>query len=359
MKRITLLSFAVVTVLALAAWATPRALADDDDDDHAEIKITAPLEAVDCAGGSIVVLGLSIDIHNATLRGDDCDDDDDDDEGEDEHDDDLMNNDDDDDDDDQGDCRLACEDLVAGQAVEVRMASDIPPLVATEVRVESGDDDDDDEDLLNGSDEEEVEIEAPIQAIDEVGRTIRVLGLTVNVGGAEIEGEDDCEHDDDDEDDDLATGSLLDDDDCEVQAGFEDLIVGQFVEVELASSLPPFSATEVEIEDFSNQVEVDVEAPDGEDLEEIVASSLSDFTISIKTRVKIQKRSGGRTVTRVLRLQAPVEGSHFMLSGLPPGPAKIEIEGLGGTGLLKGKTKVRIRNDETVAALVRLKPRGH
>src|SRR5262245_30223902 len=143
MKRIILLSLTALSCLAMAAWATPRALADDDDDgDHAEIKITAPLEAVDCVSGSITVLGLVIDINGARLRGDECEDDDedDDDQGEDEQGDDLMNGDDDDDD---GDCRLVCEDLLVGQSIEVRMASDIAPLVATEVRAEGDDDDDD------------------------------------------------------------------------------------------------------------------------------------------------------------------------------------------------------------------------
>lgn len=364
MRRIILPLFLFVSVLALVASTAPRAAAHgDDDSDETEIRIQAPLDAVDCAAMTVSVLGLTIDIHSAVIVGDDdCEDDDDgeDDDGEDDdgEDGDLHDGDDD------GDSTLTCAALVPGRAVGVRLASDVTPLAATEVRQADELDDEDDEE---GEDEDqEVEIEAPVQDIDGTAETIRLLGLTVDVSDAEFEGDDDFEDHDDTEGDDDSEGDDRhgegDDDDCGDPVDLSDLIVGQFVEVELASSHPPFSATEVEIQNFSNQVQVVVESPDGQP----VGDSMNDLTVDVVTKVRIPKTSTAasnrrsRPAVRVLRLHGSATDGTFTLIGLPSGRAKIVVTGRTAAGVSTGRSKVNVIADETVPARVRLKkPRAH
>src|SRR5689334_7605883 len=66
MKRFTLGVLLSALLLALAAWAPQRAAADDETGDT-EIKIQAPLDAVDCTANTISVLGLTIDISTAAI----------------------------------------------------------------------------------------------------------------------------------------------------------------------------------------------------------------------------------------------------------------------------------------------------
>lgn len=349
MRRIFLYLLAGVSTLVLAAWASPRAVADDDGN-QAEIKITAPLDAVDCTNNTVSVLGLTIDIHAARLSGGECDDDDD--QGDDDQGDDVQGAlNDDEGDDDQGECVLTCADLVAGQSVQVRLTSDAVPLTATEVRQSNEDDEGDD--LSDDDSDSAVEVVAPIQDVDAAAQTIQVLGLPVFVGGAEFDG--DCD-DDEDGDDDVAA-----DHNCEpVDLG--DLLVGQFVKVELASSLPPFSATEVELQHSDSDVDVEVEGPDGDEIDDTDSQGtpLNDLTVHVKTKVKIAKRTAVagarvRTVTRTLHIRGAVAGSRFTLSGLPSGTAKIEITRTTTAGLSSGRTKVVVLKGVSVPALVRLK----
>jgi len=82
-----------------------------DDDDCVEIE--APIQAADTLAHTITVLGLTIDISQAEIGGDD-----DGEEGE----------------DDQPPAPIQ---LIAGQFVEVKLASNVAPLVATEVEVKN------------------------------------------------------------------------------------------------------------------------------------------------------------------------------------------------------------------------------
>src|SRR4030095_7309825 len=220
------------------------------------------------------------------LRGGECDDDD---QGEDDQDDDVQGAvSDDDDDDEEGECVLSCAAVVTGQPIQVRLTSAAVPLTATEVR--QGDEEEDD--LAADQSDPDIEIEAPVQALDPTAQTIQVLGLTVFVGGAEFDGDDDCD-DNDDGDDDGSGDDPAADQDCGEPVDLSDLLVGQFVEVELASSLPPFSATEVELQHSGNDVDVEVEGPDGSEIDDADSNGapLNDLTIHIKTKVKVARHT--------------------------------------------------------------------
>src|SRR5262245_11472504 len=135
MKRMTLVILSAL-ILALAAWPARPAAADDETADT-EIKIHAPLTATDCGTTppTITVLGLTIDVTNATF--------------------DSGNGDDDQGEDEGGAGQPSsggCAALAVGDNVEVQLASEAAPLAATHV---------DDQ----GSDDPEVSIEGPLQAV--------------------------------------------------------------------------------------------------------------------------------------------------------------------------------------------------
>ena len=60
----------------------------------------------------------------------------------------------------------------------MELASDAEPLAATKIEVQGGG-------------EEVVEIKVPLQAVDTTAKTVTVLGLTVDVSSATLEGTDD------------------------------------------------------------------------------------------------------------------------------------------------------------------------
>ncbi len=150
----------VLVALALLAASPSRAIAHEEGDSI--ITLSAPLDAADCAATppTITVLGLTIDVSTATFGGG-GDGEGDDDEG-------------------GGGTPPSCTDLVVGQRVVVTLASDVAPLVATKVEQCDGDDDG----------EGDVEIKAPLQAIDSTLLTVTVLGLTIDASTATIRGND-------------------------------------------------------------------------------------------------------------------------------------------------------------------------
>ena len=323
MKR-SLIPFTVIALaLALVALPAHRACADDESDD-VEIKIQASLDAVDCAAvpPTITVLGLAIDVGTAQFDGEHDGDDD----GEDHL---AVSSDGEDDDDDDGEDggggsggAGSCEALVAGQSVAVKLASDASPLVATKVEQEG--------------DDEETEIKAPLQTADATAMTITVLGLTIDVSSAEIEGADD----DDSED----SGQPVD---------LTQLVAGQFVEVELdAAQLPNLVATELEVKNFGNGVDVEVDDPSGEEIEDVD----DDLEVDVTSTVKVQSPTPGARgkVKRTLRFHTNTNGS-FHLSGLPTGAAKITVTRNTGGATLTRTRSVRIKGNTTRSLRLKLR----
>lgn len=322
MKGITFrLMVASALFLALVALVAPLAMADDETD-KTKIEVKAPLDAVDCVATppTISVLGLTIDISTARINID---------ENEDEDDDASHHSDNPD---------ATCADLLPGQLVEVKLASDIPGpitglLSAVEVETEDECEGDDDHDS--------VKVEAPLQAIDTALNTVTVLGLVIDISQAKLEGEDDDE-DEYEENHHLARHSYGDDDeDCdETPLDISQLIVGQFVELKLASNVPPLTATKLEVKNFDNEVEVEIEDGDGDDVE---------IDVAVTTLVKAHKKA----VKKVLRFHTVGNGS-VKLNGLPTGKAKIVATRISDGRV--GKSAVKVKKNASKQVRVRLKP---
>ena len=298
MKRRVFPLVAILGACALALAPAHRAVADDETDE-VEIKIQASLDAADCAAvpPTIRVLGLTIDISTATF-------------------------------DDEG--ASSCAALVSGQPVEVQLASDIAPLVATQVGQEGGD--------------SEVEIKAPLQASDGTAPTITVLGLTIGVGGATLDGADD-------EDTDVSNQTI----------DLSQLVVGQFVEVKLdAGQLPALVATELEVKNFSNEIEVEVEDEDGTEVDDVDdnGDAVDDVEVDVTETVKVQNAMpgvGGKFVKKAVSFRTASNGS-FKLSGLPTGKAKITVTRVKG-GVTMTRTKgIKVRGNTTRVLHMKLRP---
>ena len=103
------------------------------------------------------------------------------------------------------------------------------------------------------------------------------------------------------------------------------LIVGQFVEVQLdASQLPALVATDLEVKNFANQVEVEVDDQSGNE----VSDATNDVQVGVKETVLVQAPvapgAAPNNVKKTVRLHTTSNGS-FSLSGLPTGLAKITV----------------------------------
>lgn len=319
MKRAWVVLLGAVTAVVFTAWLSHSARGDDETGD-VEIKIAATLDAVDCTATppTVSVLGLTIDLSNAANEGDsestegDTGDGTGDGSG----------------DDGGGDSNGGCAALQVGQSVEVKLASDVPDpttghLVATEV--EQGGDG-------------EAAIQAPLQGVDSTGQTITLLGLMVDVSHASFDGADDNSED--------GSSQAID---------LSQLMVGQSVEVKLdASQLPALVATELEVKNFANQVEVELDDENGE-----VDDGEDDVDIEVDETVVVQNPTAAaaapRRVKQVIHFRMSTSGS-FVLPGLPTGRAKITATRVAG-GLTKvGHRRVRVRGNMTRSVRLRLRP---
>jgi hypothetical protein len=353
MKRMMQLSVLAATALAFAL-STRQAVADDETSDT-EIKVRASLDSTNCDATppTVTVLGLTIDVSTAAIEA-------------------TSGAPDPGEVDDStshrqggggrggndpapGGCyyctppaatptptaapataptATGCAGLVVGKLVEVRLASDGAPLVATSVK-------------QNGDGNAESEIKAPIQSID--ASTIMLLGLTVDVSGAGIAGSDD-------------------DDQSPEAIDPSQLIVGQFAEVKLASSTPPLVATEIEVKNFTNQVEVEIEDNHGDAINDVDddGNPVDDISIDVIALTSVQRPAPagaaigtvrGRT-RKQLHFHTSANGN-FTLNGLPTGFAKVVV-----TRVQAGTTSVsrriaRVRGNEARRIRIRLRPTRH
>ena len=279
----------------------------DDETDEVVVRLEAPLEQVDCTAMTVTVLGLVVDIKTAQISSDD--------DGDDES-------------DGSGQATVGCDALLVGRAVELELTND-STLTATKVEQEEADDDD-----------EEAEIVAPLQGIDPLTSTIQLLGLSIDISDAKLDGSgDDSEHD------------------CDLPVSIADLMLGQFIKVELDSSQPPLRASELRVLNFANQVQVVVLARNGQP---IAAGDLNgiapdEFRVDIIQKVRVQKqtKSGTRQVTRRLTFRS-FGAETIMLSGLPTGPAKIVVTRRNAPSN-RGQSRVDVVADTTQQVNVRLR----
>ena len=286
------------SLLVATAFAVQFSVADNGGE--TEIEIEAPLEAVNCLGvpPTVTVLGLVIDISQA--KGE---------EGE----------------------TLNCAALLVGESVEIKLGSDVPNATTgllTAVKLEAEGEECDDDDC--------VEIEAPIQSVDPIGHTITILGLVIDISQAEIEGDDEGELADHNEgEDDQPSAPIT-------------LIAGQFVEVKLASNVPPLVATEVEVKNSGTGIEVEIVDQNGDEIED------DDDDIQVVATVTPSNKSDVKGGKKTLTFRAHSNG-RVRLSGLPAGKAKLAITRIHSTGKSTGKASAVIQPQETTKVTTRLK----
>lgn len=313
-KRIAFrLSLLTLFLLALAAWPAGPAAADEGDD-NTTIKVEAPLEAVNCAENTIVVLGLTIDISKAKFKNEDEDQDQDGDGG--------------------GAAAFTCLDLKLGQLVKVILASDVSDpntgfLTAVAIEMEG------DEENTGA----EAEITAPIQAVDPNGASVTVLGLVIDISQAKIEGADDEDRQGNNQ-----------------PADVTQLMVGQFVELKLGSSQPPLFATELEVKAFSNQVDVEVDDEDGNEVDD---GDEDTVQVNVQELVKVKAKAGAMQAQAVkvkkVKFQTASNGS-FTLRGLPKGVAKITVTRVKDGKISKATARVNVKANTKKYLKVRLRP---
>ena len=296
----------LVSALAVAAAGVGLAGAHDESAD-VTIKIEAPLTASACTAASptISVLGLNIDTTKASFDV----------ESEDSGSPDVSSA------GSKSSPSATCQDLTPGAPVEVSLASDVDPLEATRVEQDGGN---------------ETSLQAPIQQLNTDG-TIQLLGLPVDISGAQIAG-------DDDDSDDGNTQPL----------DASQLVAGQFVEVRLDPSQLPdkLVATEIDVKNFANQVEVEVEDEQGEDVNDDSDSVDVDASVSVVVKT-IGANGKPKAVRRTVRITKATNG-RFVLSGLPKGVATIKIaRNVNGT-ITAARKPVKVLPNRTRTVVLRL-----
>jgi hypothetical protein len=335
----------LVTV-GLVLGAVALAAADDESSDI-EIKLQAPLDAVDCTPGAstITVFGQTIDINTATIdasndgsnSGGSQDDNggsqgndsnqassgqggENDQGGGDGH---GSTN--------GGSGQVGCAALAAQQVVEVKFASDAAPLVATAVDSQDGGDG-------------EPEVKGPIQGMDTTNQTVTVLGYTISVIGANLDGADDNSQDGNNQ-----------------PVTLDQLIVGQSVEIKLdATQLPALVATELQVKNFTNQVTVEVDDSNGQEVDDTDSNGapVNDVEVDVTETVPVQGSTTGAATTRrvrkVVHLRHVTNGS-FQLSGLPTGHAKIQVTRTANGATFKGRKAVKVSRNTRKSTRIHLR----
>jgi hypothetical protein len=289
-----------VAAAGLLALAAPNRATGDETND-VQIKVKAPLDATSCTGTppTISVLSLNIDVATASVEAES--------ENEGEGDDNTSG---------------TCADLTPGAMVEVALLGDAVPLAATNVDQEGEDDD--------GS-----SIQAPVQAV--AGNTITVLGLDVDASNATLEGEDD--------DSDEGGGQPID---------LSQIVVGQVVEIRLdASQLPSLVATRVELKNFTNQAEIDLQDDNGQE----VSDDADDVAVDVTQTVIVKQLRPGKApklVKKILHQQFQTRGS-FLLSGLAKGNATVNVVRVKSGTQTAARVKVHVRPNTTRSVKMRLR----
>jgi hypothetical protein len=133
------------------------------------------------------------------------------------------------------------------------------------------------------------------------------------------------------------------------------LIVGQFVEVKLASNQPPLTATEIEIKNFATGVEIDVVDASGNDVDDDdddvqIVVTLSPTPPAAGTSKTSKSVKGKKTLTFTARSKG-----HTVLSGLLAGRAKLLITRIHGGHKSSAKSSTVVQPQQTTHVVARLK----
>ncbi|MEI6236114.1 MAG: DUF5666 domain-containing protein [Planctomycetota bacterium] len=277
-----------------------------DDGGDLEIAIKAPVQAVDTVAGTITVLGLVINVpataftvggehhgggHHSAIKarhegesggggntggGDNSGGDD----GDDDNDGDPTNT-----------TPLTLDTLIVGQFIEIKMSTDVAPLTAVEVSDAGGY-------TVNPK------IHGTIQAVDTVANTVTVLGATIDISTATIDG---CNDDDSET---VATDAIV-------------LAVGQSVSITLdPAQLPLLVATSVNVKNFTNQIDVELEDNHGNHVGD---DDTEDTTVDVTQSVKVVNTVTGKISKKTVHIRTKTRTGKISLAGLAPGKAKLVI----------------------------------
>ncbi|MBI3784794.1 MAG: carboxypeptidase regulatory-like domain-containing protein [Deltaproteobacteria bacterium] len=217
----------------------------------------------------------------------------------------------------------SCAGLTPGQTVDIKFSSDAPPTVAA----------------VETSGDQGLDIKGPIQAVDATAKTVTILGFVIDVSSAEIGGSDN------------------EDDGAPPQATtLDQLVVGQVVEVKLdAGQLPALVAAELDVKNFTNEVDVEVDDQNGNEVDDMDDSGnpVDDVDVSVTETVKVTSPTGTQRVKRTIAMHKLANGS-FRLSGLPTGMAKITVTRSHAGAVSSRKKSVKVRANTVKALRVHL-----
>ncbi len=154
-----------------------------------------------------------------------------------------------------------------------------------------------------------------------------MLGLVVDVSHATLEGADD-------------EGT----DGGRQPVDASQLIVGQIVELKLVSNQAPLAASALEVNNFGNQIDVELDDQNGNEVDD---GSVEDVQIEVDETVVVQAAAGTmqaskhvktKHVKKKVLLHTTSSGS-FTLTGLPTGKAKITVT----RGTTSGRKRVVVK----------------
>lgn len=284
------------------------ARASDDESEDTLLEIKAPVQAVDSTVSppTVTVLGVTIPVpptssSSPSSRRKGADDGADDD-------------------------TVAVSALVIGQVVEIKFASATLPLTASRLETTGSTD---------------TKVQGRIDAIDPSAQTIVVLGLTIQVANARIDGSSDT--DDNSSSDDNSLDSVL---------TFDQLAVGQFVEARInLALLPVLTATEVEVRNFTNQISLSFD-----DKDDSVDNDDDTIEIEIEHTIVVREPkpsgTGTRRVKKVVSYRYSANGP-ITIPGFPTGVAKVKA--VRSSDSANANKTIRVKGGQTASGLLNLK----
>lgn len=280
----------------------------NDETDDVQVEIKAPLQAVNCSGtpASVTVLGMTISVppgsfddSSASSRKNGSD--------------------------DNGATDAAnCASLVVGQFVEIKFIGTTLPLVANSVEATGATD---------------IQVKGRIDSVDASTQAISVLGITISIAGAQLNGNDDLssEH---------------------TPLSLANLAIGQFVEATLnAAALPAFAALKVDVKNFNNQISLSFEDRDKND-------DNNDDAVEIEIEhsvMVLEPKSNGLGTHRVKKTYSyhfsSLANAVLAIPALPKGTAKITATRTS-DGAVAKKT-MRVKANQILAGSLKFNtPRG-
>ena len=139
-------------------------------------------------------------------------------------------------------------------------------------------------------------------------------------------------------------------------------MVGQSVEVTLASNVAPLAATEVEVKNFTNQLQIDLTDPDGNPVGDVGVDGkpVTDVQVDVVQTVPVPTPAAGTSSEsgpKVLRFHTGSNG-RVTLRGLATTRARIFVTRVHDGVTFVSRHIVRVRPNTARSVRVRLRPTG-